>query len=63
MVRSCFAELCKQKGSKRKGVEINNKTTFFEYVILMNITLKKFTFLFILLFISIIITTKVSKGY
>ena len=24
MVRSCFAELCKQK-----GVEINNKTTFF----------------------------------
>ena len=54
MVRSCFAELCKQKGSKRKGVEINNKTTFFEYVILMNITLKKFNFLLILLFISII---------
>ena len=29
MVRSCFAQLYKQKGSKRKGVEINNKTTFF----------------------------------
>ena len=52
MVRSCFGELCKQKGSKRKVVEINNKTTFFWPSYFDEHNLKKiYLFVYIIIYI------------